>query len=123
MTKKNQNAYKTISEVADLLNLVNTKSGKLSTHTLRYWEKEFKQIKPKVLAGRRRYYDQLTIDKLKRIKYLLKDKGMTIEGVKKQLNNYESNLDESGKIFISTKYNLKSKLISISNKLKELKKE
>ena len=56
MTKKTLNAYKTISEVAEILNLVNSKNGSLSTHTLRYWEKEFKQIKPKILAGNRRYY-------------------------------------------------------------------
>ena len=57
MTKKTFDAYKTIGEVAEILNLVNSKNGSLSTHTLRYWEKEFKQIKPKILAGNRRYYD------------------------------------------------------------------
>ena len=56
--------YKSISEVAKILNLKNPKSGKLSTHTLRYWEKEFKQIKPKIFAGKRRYsvsYTHLTL--------------------------------------------------------------
>ena len=60
MTKKTFDAYKTISEVAEILNLVNSKNGSLSTHTLRYWEKEFKQIKPKILAGNRRYYDAVS---------------------------------------------------------------
>ena len=121
MIKQNDKIYKSISEVAELLDLVNNKTGKLSTYTLRFWEKEFKQIKPHIFAGRRRYYDKSTIDQLKKIKYLLKDKGMTIEGVKKHLINDETNLDEIDKISISTKNNLKSKLVNISNKLKNLK--
>ena len=90
MISKNNDAYKTISEVAELLNLINPNTGKVSTHTLRFWEKEFKQIKPKILAGNRRYYDKNTIEILKKIKYLLKDKGMTIKGVKKHLLDEES---------------------------------
>tara|TARA_B100000575_G_scaffold53280_1_gene39864 strand:+ start:162 stop:449 length:288 start_codon:yes stop_codon:yes gene_type:complete len=85
MSKKLKNAYKTIGEVAELLNLKKSENGKLSTYILRFWEKEFKQIKPKLLNNRRRYYDQRTINLLIRIKYLLKDKGMTIQGVKKIL--------------------------------------
>ncbi len=118
---KDYKAYKTISEVADLLKLVNNKNGRLATHTLRFWEKQFKQIRPKILAGNRRYYDQRTIDKLKKIKYLLKDKGMTIEGVKKQLLKDKTTVDEFDKVSISTIKNLKSKLLNISNKLKVLK--
>ena len=63
---KKDSIYKNISEVAQILNLFNTKNGKLSTHTLRYWEKEFKQIRPKLLAGKRRYYDEKTINILKK---------------------------------------------------------
>ena len=95
MTTKDTQAYKTISEVAEELNLVNPKTGSLSTHTLRFWEKEFKQVKPKIFAGKRRYYDNKCINILKKIKFLLKDKGMTINGVKKQLTNDESELDVS----------------------------
>ena len=54
MKQKLDSAYKTIGEVAKDLNLVNLKSGKLNTHTIRYWEKEFKQIRPKIFAGKRR---------------------------------------------------------------------
>ena len=46
MNYKNDNAYKSIGEVAKILNLVNKKTGKLNTHTIRFWEIEFKQIKP-----------------------------------------------------------------------------
>ena len=84
---KTSGAYKTIGEVAKLLNLVNKKNGNLNTHTIRFWEKEFKQIKPKILSGKRRYYDNETIEILKKVKFLLKDQGMTINGVKKLLND------------------------------------
>ena len=122
MTNKDKDAYKTISEVAELLNMVNPNTGKFSTHTLRFWEKEFKQINPKILAGNRRYYDSNTVEILKKIKFLLKDKGMTIKGVKKQLLNEDSDLDETLNTTINTKNILKSKINKISKILKELKK-
>jgi len=122
MINKNNDAYKSISEVAELLNLINPKTGKVSTHTLRFWEKEFKQIKPKIFAGNRRYYDNKTIEILQKIKFLLKDKGMTIKGVKKHLLSDESDLDETINTTINTKNILKSKLTKISKIVKELKK-
>ena len=64
---KHNSAYKTIGEVAELLGLINKKNGNLNTHTIRYWEKEFKQIKPKIFSGKRRYYDEATVNKLKEI--------------------------------------------------------
>tara|TARA_B100000579_G_C22678080_1_gene778929 strand:+ start:503 stop:871 length:369 start_codon:yes stop_codon:yes gene_type:complete len=122
MMSKNKDSYKTISEVAKLLNLINSNTGKLSTHTIRFWEKEFKQIKPKIFSGKRRYYDVKTIDILKKIKYLLKVKGMTIKGVKMHLLNDETKLDELMNTSINTKNILKSKLNKISKIVKELKK-
>ena len=122
MISKNNDAYKTIKEVAELLNLVNPNTGKVSTHTIRFWEKEFKQVKPKIFAGKRRYYDTNTIKTLKTIKFLLKDKGMTIKGAKKQLINDESKLDEIMNTSINKKNILKSKLSKISNIIKGLKK-
>ena len=119
---KSDTAYKSIGEVAKLLNLVNKKNGNLKTHTIRFWEKEFKQIKPKLFSGNRRYYDKKTIDLLKKIKFLLKDKGMTINGVKKQLNLNDSELDEITNISINTKSILKTKLSKISKIVKDLKK-
>ena len=107
MKHKENQTYKSISEVAKILNLINVKNGTLSTHTLRYWEKEFKQIKPKIFAGKRRYYDKHTIEILKKIKFLLKDKGMTIKGVKKHLLNDDSELDEIFNTSINKKNILK----------------
>tara|TARA_B110001452_G_C15057847_1_gene369343 strand:+ start:287 stop:658 length:372 start_codon:yes stop_codon:yes gene_type:complete len=123
MNKLDQ-AYKTIGEVAKILNL-NNKSGKvIPTHTIRFWEKQFKQIKPKILNGNRRYYDKKNIDLLKKIKYLLKDQGMTIFGVKKLLISSQSNqLDEISNKSISAD-NLRNKISNISkivNNLKNLK--
>ena len=124
MKQKNDDAYKSIGEVAKDLNLVNLKTGKLNTHTIRFWEKEFKQIKPKIFSGKRRYYDKKSIDTLKKIRFLLKEKGFTINGVKKFLINERSfNLDETLNNSINiSKNNLKSKLKKISNLVKEIKK-
>ena len=124
MSDKSENSYKTISEVTKILNLVNKKKGSLNTHTLRFWEKQFKQIRPKILAGKRRYYDNKSIEVLKKIKFLLKEKGMTIEGVKKYLINENSfNLDENDNRIITSKNILKSKIQKISKLAKELKKK
>ena len=124
MTNKSEPYYKTISEVAKLLNLVNKKNGSLSTHTLRFWEKKFNQIKPKILAGNRRYYDSKSIEIIKKIKFLLKDKGMTIQGANKYLNNENSfKLDHYDNRIINSKKILKSKLKKISKLAKELKKK
>ena len=124
MKEKINTAYKTIGEVAKDLNLVNIKTGKLNTHTIRFWEKEFKQVKPKIFSGRRSYYDNETILILKKIKFLLKEKGLTINGVKKFLLNESSfDLDETSNISINTaNNNLKSRLEKISNLVKEIKK-
>tara|TARA_Y100000996_G_scaffold119523_1_gene89310 strand:+ start:53 stop:430 length:378 start_codon:yes stop_codon:yes gene_type:complete len=122
MNKKLNNAYKTIGEVAELLNLKNEKNGKLNTYILRFWEKEFKQIKPKLMNNKRRYYDKNTINLLKRIKFLLKDQGMTIKGVKNIIKDERFNLDDEINLPINTpKNDLKLRLKKISSILKNLK--
>ena len=117
---ENNKTYKSIGEVAKILNLVDKKTGKLSTHTLRFWEKQFKQIKPHLFSGRRRYYDLQTIELLKKIQFLLKIKGMTIKGVKKQLLIKNSKLDEDNNRTIN-KSIFKTKINNISNIIKKLK--
>ena len=123
MTDKNDNAYKSIGEVAKILKLVNKKNGKLNTHTIRFWEKEFKVIRPKFFSGNRRYYDNKSIYILKKIKDLLKEDGMTINGVKKYLANSNSfKLDESNLNTIkASKNNIKNKLEKISTIIKQIK--
>ena len=117
---ENEKTYKTIGEVAKILNLFDKKTGKPATHTIRFWEKEFKQISPNIFSGKRRYYNDQSIKVLKKIKHLLKDKGMTIKGVKKQLNNQNSELDEIKNRSINTKI-VKTKLIKISGIIKKIK--
>ena len=123
MTDKNDNAYKSIGEVAKILNLVNKKNGKLNTHTIRFWEKEFKVIRPKFFSGNRRYYDNKSIYILKKIKDLLKEDGMTINGVKKYIANSNSfKLDESNLNTIkASKNNIKNKVEKISTIIKQIK--
>ena len=121
MIHKSNRAYKSIGEVAKILNLINEKKGTLNTHTIRFWEKEFKQIKPNILNGNRRYYNNETIEILKKVKFLLKDQGMTINGVKKVLNSDKSlKLDELQNNSINT--TIKNKLKNISDIIKQIKK-
>ena len=123
MIHKNNEAYKSIGEVAKILDLVNKKRGTLNTHTIRFWEKEFKQIKPKILNGNRRYYNIETIEVLKKVQYLLKEQGMTINGAKKVLNTHKPlKLDELPNNSISATYNIKNKLKNISKLIKQIKK-
>jgi DNA-binding transcriptional MerR regulator len=123
MIHKSNKAYKSIGEVAKILDLVNKKKGTLNTHTIRFWEKEFKQIKPNILNGNRRYYNNETIEVLKKVKYLLKEQGMTINGVKKVLNSNKSlKLDELQNNSINADYNFKNKLKKISKLVKQIKK-
>ena len=118
---KTDSAYKTIGEVVKILELKSNKKGVLPTHTIRFWEKQFKQIKPKILNANRRYYDKNTINLLKKVKFLLKDQGMTINGVKKVLNGEVAlELDEIANNSIKAD-NLKNKLTRISRIIKNLK--
>ena len=117
---EDEKTYKTIGEVAKLLNLIDKKTGKLSTHTLRYWEKEFRQIRPHIFSGKRRYYDSKTIEMLKKIQFLLKTKGMTVKGVKNQLTSDYSKLDAAYNKTINKKI-IKTKIKNISSLIKNIK--
>ena len=119
---KSDSAYKTIGEVTKILNLKSNKKGELPTHIIRFWETQFKQIKPKILNSNRRYYDENCINLLKKVKFLLKEQGMTINGVKKILNGEQSlELDEMANNSIKAD-NLRNKLVKISKIVKNLKK-
>ena len=116
--KKSLKAYKTIGEVAEILEL-DSVGIKKNTHTIRYWESEFKQIKP-IIINKRRHYDDKNIDVLKKIKFLLKDKGMTISGAKKQLNEDFFDIDANENKTINA-LDLKLKLNKINKLIKDLK--
>ena len=118
---KSDSAYKTIGEVTKILDLKSNKKGELPTHIIRFWETQFKQIKPKILNSNRRYYDEDCINLIKKVKFLLKEQGMTINGVKKILNGEQSlELDEMANNSIKAD-NLRNKLVKISKIVKNLK--
>ena len=125
---KDKDAYKTIGETAKELNLIDKKTGKIQTYIIRYWESQFKQIKPSIRAGRRRYYSKGNIQLINYIKFLLKEKGLTINGVKKILKDTSlDSVDDSGKFGVyrpdnkSTKF-IRDRVKNISKIIKELKK-
>tara|TARA_Y100001958_G_C20696606_1_gene204580 strand:- start:58 stop:438 length:381 start_codon:yes stop_codon:yes gene_type:complete len=82
-----------ITELTKKLNLINPENKKPLNYILRYWEKEFKIIKPKKINNRR-FYDSKQIEIIKTIKFLLKSKGMTISGVKNLLHSNINKLDD-----------------------------
>jgi len=117
------NKFKNISEVSKILDLTNPINKKPLNHILRYWEKEFKEIKPKMI-NKRRYYSSKQIKIIKMIKFLLKNKGMTIKGVKNLLASSINKLD--GNNFYSLKAehynnNLKTKSKIILEKINKIK--
>ena len=83
-----------ISELSKILNLVDPKTKKPLNHVLRYWEKEFREIKPRKINNRR-YYTPEQVEVIKKIKFLLKNKGMTISGVKNIINFNRKKLDDN----------------------------
>ena len=114
--------YLNISELSILLGLTN-KSGKPANYIIRFWEKEFKNIKPTTLKGGRRYYDSNQIKNIQFIKYLLKDKGLTIKGAKNILNK-KKNIDVNVKNNIEQDYlkkNIKKKSFDILKRIRKLK--
>tara|TARA_Y100001935_G_C17086274_1_gene398880 strand:+ start:190 stop:570 length:381 start_codon:yes stop_codon:yes gene_type:complete len=112
-----------ISQLSNKLNLINANNKKPKNYILRYWEKEFKQVKPKII-NKRRYYSTQQIELIKLIHFLLKNKGMTINGVKKLLNSDINKLDDYNSHSLKTNYyksSLKDKSKKLLNKIKNLK--
>ena len=113
----------TINELAIKLELVNKKTKRASTHTLRFWEKKFKQIKPTILSGNRRYYSNKDVELIEFINYLLKKQRLTIEGVKNVLNNKINKLDDYKSYSVKEHYYkklIKDKSKKILTKIKKL---
>ena len=118
------NKFFSISEVSKILGLVHPVNKKPLNHVLRYWEKEFKIIKPKKI-NKRRYYSVKQLEIIKMIKYFLKNKGMTISGVKNLINLDIKKLDDSNEHSLKVDYikkNLRSKSKLILEKIYRIKK-
>jgi DNA-binding transcriptional MerR regulator len=115
--------FLTISELSKKINLINTSTKRPLNHILRYWEKEFKQIRPKKINNRR-YYSEKQVEIVRLIKFLLKSKGMTVSGVKNILDTNINKLDDYNSHSLKARYyktNLKEKSKSILNRIKKIK--
>ncbi|MDA1197744.1 MAG: MerR family transcriptional regulator [Proteobacteria bacterium] len=122
MTKDTKKLFN-ISDVAKMFNLINPKTKKASTHTLRFWETKFKQLKPILLTGGRRYYSKKNLEVIKMIIFLLKDQGLTINGAIKAMSDKSKQLDGIETLSIRSEYqktNIKLKLKKILEKIKKL---
>ena len=113
-----------ITEVSKILNLVNPITKRPLNHVLRYWEKEFKIIKPKKINNRR-YYSSKQLEIIKMIKFFLKNKGMTVSGVKNLMNININKLDDHNDHGLKADYYkkfLKSKSKLLLEKINKIKK-
>ena len=79
MTQKSSDAFRTISEVAEHLDI--------PSHVLRFWETKFSTLRPLKRSGGRRYYRPDDVALLERIRDLLYEEGFTIKGAQKHLGN------------------------------------
>ena len=113
-----------ISELSKILNLVDSKTKKPQNHIVRFWEKKFKEIRPQKI-NKRRYYSSKQVEIIKMIKFLLKNKGMTISGVKELLSEKVNKLDDHNDHSLKADYYknaLRNKSKNLLNKIKNLKK-
>ena len=111
-----------ISDLSKILRLVDDKN-KPRNHILRYWEKEFSQIRPKII-NKRRYYSVEQVEIIKKINFLLKTEGITINGVKNILNKKINKLDDYNSHSLKAMYykkSFKEKSKTLLNKIKNLK--
>ena len=118
------NKFIKISELAKILNLIDQKNKKPLNHILRYWEKNFKQLKPKKIKNHR-YYSPKQVEIAKMIKFLLKNKGMTILGVKNILNFNTNKLDDYNSDGLKADYYkiiIKNKSKNLLEKVNKIKK-
>ena len=115
--------FLSISELSKILNLIDSKTKKPLNHILRYWEKEFRQIKPKKINNRR-YYSPKQVNIIKMIKFLIKNKGITISGVKSIINLNTNKLDDYNSHSLKADYyknTLKTKSKKLLEKINKLK--
>ena len=118
------NKFFSITEVSKILNLVDPITKRPLNHVLIYWEKEFKIIKPKKINNRR-YYSSKQLEIIKMIKFFLKNKGMTVSGVKNLMNININKLDDHNDHGLKADYYkkfLKSKSKLLLEKINKIKK-
>ena len=107
--------YYSIGEVAEMFDV--------NTSLIRFWEKEFKVIKPKKNKKGNRLFTPKDIDNLKRIYQLVKEEGYTLEGAKQRLRNKEEVVVEESAVVITDHSEVIAKLEKIKSALNELRSE
>ena len=120
---ENKSKLLTISQAANIFGLKNPRTKKPLTHTLRFWETKFKQLRPTILTGGRRYYSEKNVRVIKMIIYLLKERGLTINGAIKAMNANSKKLDDTKTLSVKEQYykqNIKFKSKQILKKIKKL---
>lgn len=100
--------YYSISEVAELLNV--------NQSNLRFWEKEFKQLKPKRNDKGTRFYTQEDINVLKKIMFLVNEQKLTLAGAKKRLGQRIDSLEKQHQLVERLKF-VREELVGISKAL------
>ncbi len=117
--------YHNISELAQILNLKDPKTGKLKTHVIRFWETQIKEIKADKIINKRRYYSENKVELIRYVKFLLIEKGLRIKGVKDLLKKKNKKLDDDLDSSVDIGYQknfINNKINKILEKLKKLKK-
>ncbi|WP_297930792.1 MerR family transcriptional regulator [uncultured Coprobacter sp.] len=109
--KKQKRIYYTIGDVAEYFGV--------NESTLRYWEDEFDIITPRRSSRGVRFYNQEDIDNVRLVYYLLKEKGLTLAGAKKQLKENRSGVIRSNEI-ISRLKSVREELCRIRNELAKI---
>ena len=119
---KNKSHLLNITQVAKIFGLISKKNKKPSIYVLRFWEKKFKQLKPTILSGGRRYYSENNIKVIEMIIFLLKDQGLTINGAIKMMNIKFNKLDDTKALSIKGEYYKKKITDKSKNILLRIKK-
>ncbi len=102
--------YYSISEVSKMLDI--------SFSNLRFWEKEFKQLKPKRNSGNTRFYSENDIKLIKQIQYLVNDQKLTLEGVKQALSDKKDQVAKQQELAERLKA-IRKELLGISKQLEQ----
>ena len=125
--------YHNISELAQILNLKDPKTGKLKTHVIRFWEAQIKELKADKITlyklkdkiiNKRRYYSENKVELIRYVKFLLNDKGLKIKGVKDLLKKKNKKLDDDLDSSVDIEYQknfINKKINKILKKLKKLR--
>ena len=111
-TNKELKLYYSISEVAEMFDV--------NESLLRFWEKEFPQIKPRKTSGGTRQYRKEDIETIKLIYHLVKEKGMTLPGARQKLKDNKENTIRNFEIVEHLK-SIKEELLAMKKELDEIK--